>query len=69
MASKIQISLDELERIVAAAKEAKKYDSSLSNTIEIEQVEACPFHTGSDRLIFWQKSGYAECNSKYLDTI
>lgn len=67
--TKIQVTIEALEAIIANAKEKKQHDSSLSNTIEIELVEGCPFHTGSDRLRITQKSSYAECSSSYLDTI
>jgi len=63
---KIQTTIDILERIVNAAKEARKYDDSLSLTIEIEQISETDLHLGSDHIGVILKSTYQECNGKVI---
>jgi hypothetical protein len=58
---KTQISIEKLERILNAAKEAIKYNSSLSDTIEIVVLQPSDTHCGSDRISVELKSSYSEC--------
>ena len=65
---KIQLSINELEQIIALAKHAKSLDSSLSSTIELNILSQTDTHNGSDSFIAGIKSGFAECNSTHLLT-
>ena len=63
---KTQLTISQMERIIAAAKEAKKYDTSLSETIEIEVTSKSDTHEGGDWVGVELKSGYAECVGKTI---
>ena len=63
---KIQITLDQLQRIIEAANRAKKTDSSLSETLEIELTKQSDTHLGGDMVGVVLKSGYAECNGQSI---
>lgn len=63
---KVQLSIKKLEYLIGMAKAAKAKDSSLSNTFEIELVDSSDTHLGDDHIAVYQKSGYAECDSKLM---
>ena len=65
---KIQLTINDLEQIIALAKHEKKFDASLSSTIELYILSQTDTHNGSDSFIAELKSGFAECNSKHLLT-
>ena len=62
----IQLSIEELERILAEAKLMRHRDSSLSNTIQLTRIKETDTHNGSDLVTASLKSGYAECNSNNI---
>lgn len=63
---KIQVTIDQLERIVDAAKRAKKTDSSLSDTLTMESTIICDTHNGGDMIVATLKSGYQECDGQVV---
>lgn len=63
---KTQLSIKKLEYLIAKAKEAKKLDNSLSNTIEIYCIEEASGHLSDDHVAVWIKSSYAECDGELL---
>ena len=63
---KIQLNINQLEEIIRIAKESKKYDSSLSNTIELEKQLSSPTHNGNDSVSVSIKSSYSECVGKTI---
>jgi hypothetical protein len=66
MKNSIQITITDLEKILAMAKQKIANDSDLSRTIEITRVKECDTHLGSDTCRVFVKSSYAECNSKEI---
>ena len=58
---KTQLTIAQLEEIIRVAKNNLKYDSSLSDTVEITVLKSTDCHTGSDIIEVEQKSSYAEC--------
>lgn len=62
----IQLSIEELERILSDAKLMRHHDSSLSNTIQLTLIRETDSHNGSDLVAANLKSGYAECDSKSI---
>jgi len=60
----IQLTIKDLKKIIEDAEMMKKYDSSLSDTLEINQLKECDTHTGSDLISVNIKSSYQECTSK-----
>ena len=66
---KAQVTIEQLKRIIEAAERAKKHDSSLSETLEIEVTNECKTHLGGDMIGVSIKSNYSECynTSIYLD--
>ena len=63
---KIQMTLSTLQEILDNAREAKKYNTSLSNTVVIELLQECDTHTGNDGISVEQLSDYAECYGKNI---
>ena len=57
----MQLTIEQMENIINAAKAAKLKDSSLSDTVEIERTRECDTHTGGDMVGVTLKSNYAEC--------
>jgi len=68
MKNKLQITIEDLKKIIEEAEVAKKFNASLSNTIEIYLLRETDTHTGSDLISADIKSGYQECNSFHLMT-
>lgn len=62
----IQLTINDLQYILAAAEMEKKCDNSLSNTIEFEIEVSTDLHTGSDKGTARLKSSYSECDGKLL---
>ena len=58
---KAQVTIAQLKRIIEAAERAKKHDSSLSETMEIEVTNECKTHLGGDIIGVSIKSNYSEC--------
>lgn len=62
----IQITIRTLKQIIEDAEMMRKYDASLSDTIELSSLRECDTHTGSDLIAANLKSNYAECNSSLI---
>ena len=60
---KIQLTLEKLKLIIENAEEKKKYNSSLSETIEIKLTDKSDSHCGNDGVEIRIKSCYSECDS------
>ena len=58
---KAQVTIAQLKRIIEAAERAKKHDSSLSETLEIEVTNECKTHLGGYMIVVSIKSDYSEC--------
>lgn len=63
---KIQTTIEQLETIIAAAKNARKNNSSMSSTIVLEQLREVDTHLGSDFIGAELKCNYAECNNQAI---
>ena len=57
----IKITIRDLKSIIENAEMLIKYDSSLSDTIELKQLSECDTHNGSDAITAHLKSSYREC--------
>lgn len=68
MKTKIQISLETLERIVSEIKLQATNNPSLSKTVLIEQVKEVDTYTGEDEIKVWQLNSYAECDETLIYT-
>lgn len=66
MKTTLQITIEDLEKIIEDAKMLRRHDSSLSSTIELSVLKSCDTHTGSDLVSSTLKSGYAECVGKCI---
>ena len=66
MKTKIQISLETLERIVSEIKLQAGKNSSLSKTVLIEQVKEVDTYTGEDEIKVWQLNSYADCDKTLI---
>jgi hypothetical protein len=60
---KLQLTIQQLEAILTAAKESINKNKDCSHTIEIEQIKECDTHTGGDQVKARVRSVYSECNS------
>ena len=58
---KTQLTIQQLEQILIAAKNNKKYDSSLSDTVEITVIKQTDCHAGGDTIRAELLSSYSEC--------
>lgn len=63
---KIQVTLNQLERIVAAARVAQGRNSDLSSTLTIERTAETDKHLGGDMVGVELKSKWAECNGESI---
>jgi hypothetical protein len=63
---KIQISISMMERIIENAKQAIKNNSSLSSTIELEQVSESDGHITPDHVAARVKVNYSECDGELI---
>ncbi len=64
---KIQLTIDTLKKIIHQAEIQAGFDSSLSTTVEIALINECDTHTGSDQVGVKIKSGFQECDGKWLN--
>ena len=60
------MTLGKMKAIIATAEENMKYNSSLSDTIEIEITKKSDTHCGNDSVKLHQKNNYAECGSLFI---
>lgn len=64
--TKITLSIEKLEHIIALAKKAKSLDSSLSSSLEFELNDHYNAHNSDDHVSVWVNSGYVECNGECI---
>jgi len=69
MDNSIHIRIEDLEKIVSAAKEAHKRDSDLSSCVRLEKGKRGESHTDSDTIRVQMLSAYAECDPKTITYI
>lgn len=65
---KIAVSKIQLENLLDVLKSHQKCDVCRSEIIEIELVEESDIHLKADKLRFYSRSIYAECDSQFLGT-
>ena len=66
MTTKLNISIDTLQKIASVAILEKIADRSLSDIVEITVTKPTDSHNGEDKIEVWLKSSYAECNGTKL---
>jgi hypothetical protein len=62
----LQLTINQLEKLITLAKENQKRDSSLSNTINIQVLSTPETHLGCSKITARINSAYAECIGKLL---
>ena len=62
----IQMTISTLQEILENARESKKIDGSLSNTILIQQLEECETFNGNDKISAIQLSSYQDGIGKQI---
>ncbi|SOD80857.1 hypothetical protein [Spirosoma fluviale] len=56
----MDITIQQLEKIVRQAKAQRKHDTSLSSTLEFHIMEYSPNHLGGDKISVRIKSNYSD---------
>ena len=62
----LQLTINQLEKLISLAKANKEKDSSLSNTITIQVLSTPETHLGCSKITARINSAYAECIGKLL---